>query len=157
MNRWDWPLPATDAMLDESRYKPLDEPSENIAERLVMLGHLTFNSRIWSTRLDAYWTAYTNHIRSSANVADVAHWWCTLMGRMVGTPLGATSLLHEKNLLVRPTSLPETAVPDEDVLMHFRTYALDLVDRTRIWVRDRRGIKDFLAQQEAEVANEEVV
>lgn len=138
-NPYGWHLPVTDAMVqDESPYRPLDDPAENAAERLVMLAHLSFDSSVWSTRLDRYWAAFGEHVEASTNQPSVSAWWGALMRDLPGTMLRSPLLLHEKNLLCRPAVLPGTAVADEAVLMVLRVNTLELRDRTRLWAKVRR-------------------
>lgn len=141
-NIFGWHLPLTDLMLDEeSPYAPLDDPAENIAERLVMLAHLSFDASVWgghTGRTGRYWTALGEHIEASTNNASLAGWWSSLMRDLPGVPLRLTTLLHEKNLLCRPTRLPTTQVGDDQVLMVLRVHTLDLRDRVRVWAKVRR-------------------
>lgn len=151
-NRYQWPLPLTDAMIeDEMPYAPLPEPAEDIAQRLVMLAHLTFNQKIWGSstgRIERYWPALGEHIETATNNPDLASWWQTLMGDIVGVPLVSMDLLHEKNLLLHPRALPGTQVEDEAVLQVLRDYTLDLRDRARVWARTRRAMRNAVAQTE---------
>lgn len=143
-NDFGWPLPYTDNLLNaESPYVPLDDPAQNIAERLTFLAHLGFNQKTWgsnSGRLDRYWGAFREHLESSANQISVAEWWDAFVREMDCEPLGRTSTLHEKNLLVHPSQLIETPVADADVLAVFRKQSHDLRDRCQMWVRTRRAI-----------------
>ena len=142
MNNFGWNLPLTDLMLnEESPYAPLDDPAENIAERLVMLAHLSFDPSVWgghTGRNGRYWSAFGEHLEAATNNATLAAWWSALMRDLPGTPIRLTRLLHEKNLLCRPTRLPATTVPDEAVLMVLRVHTLDLRDRARVWAKVRR-------------------
>lgn len=141
-NDFGWPLPLTDKMLeDESPYAAFPDPAQNIAERLVMLAHLSYNSGIWSSRLDRYWPGFRERAEAATNTPDVASWWQGFMDQIGGQPLKSTMLLHEKNLLCHPTTLPGTQVDDQDVLLVLRQYSLDLTDRCRIWVKTRRELK----------------
>lgn len=141
-NQFGWPLPLTDHMLEnESPYASFTDPAQNIAERLIMLGHLSFNSTIWSRRIDRYWPGFRDRVEDATNCPDVAAWWDRFMSQIVGVPLRSSLLLHEKNLLCHPTTLPGTQVDDQDVLHVLRTYPLDLTDRCRIWVKMRRELK----------------
>lgn len=138
-NPYGWHLPLTDAMLEkESPYRPLDDPAENVAERLVMLTHLSFDSKVWSPRLDRYWAAFAEHVEASTNQPSVSAWWGALMRDLPGVMLRSPLLLHEKNLLLRPTVLPGTTATDAAVLMVLRVNTLELRDRTRMWAKVRR-------------------
>ena len=139
---------------DESPYASFQDPAQNIAERLVMLGHLAYNASIWSSRLGRYWPGFSERVEASTNNPDVASWWGAFMDQIVGLPLKSTMLLHEKNLLCHPTTLPGTQVEDQDVLLILRQYPLDLTDRCRIWAKMRRDMK---AQDRIENAAEEGV
>ena len=140
-NEFGWFLPLTDHMLNaEMPYPPLSDPAQNIAERLVMLAHLSFNSRIWSPRRDRYWPGFRERAEAATNNPDVATWWGTFIESIEGKPLRKVSLLHEKNLLCHPLTLPGTQVEDQDVLAVFRRYSMDLVDRARVWVSVRRSL-----------------
>lgn len=160
LNPHGWTLPLTDSMLtEESPYAPLDDPAESIAERLVMLAHLSFNSDVWGShtgRAKRYWPAFGEHVEASTNNPDVAAWWCTLMSELPGVPLNSPMLLHEKNLLIHPTRLPVTQVEDAEVLMVLRNYALDLRDRARVWVKVRQEIRSAAQAELAAGAREEV-
>lgn len=160
-NQFGWNLPLTDSMLEEeSPYAPLGDPASNVAERLVMLAHLSFNSKVWgyhTGRGVRYWTAFGEHVEGSTNNADVASWWGALMTNLPGVPLRATTLLHEKNLLCHPLTLPGTQVEDGDVLAVLRTHTLDLRDRTRVWAKIRREARSAAkeAMESAEQANDD--
>lgn len=158
-NPFGWHLPLTDSMLEEeSPYAPLDDPAGNIAERLVMLAHLSFDSKVWGSqtgRGGRYWAALGEHIEGSTNNPDVASWWGSLMSNLPGVPLRQTMLLHEKNLLCRPTRLPTTQVDDGEVLMVLRTYTLDLRDRTRVWAKTRREHRSAMQAALAASENDE--
>lgn len=144
MNPYGWNLPLTDAMLDdESPYLALDDPAQNIAERLTMLVHLGFEPDVWganSGRLDRYWDAFRERLEGATNQADVAGWWGTVVTDMPcrRLPVGLT---HEKNLLTRPLALPVTPVPDGDVLAVWRIHSHDLRDRCQVWARARRELR----------------
>lgn len=145
-NPFGWTLPVTDLMLyDESPYVPLVDPAQNIAERLVMLAHLCFSNKVWGVhtgRMGRYWDALGEHIEGCANSnPDLASWWGHLMRDLPGEALKHKPLLHEKNLLCRPMSLPGTQVADQDVLMALRTYNYDLRDRARMWAQMRREMR----------------
>lgn len=141
-NQFGWPLPLTDKMLeDESPYASFQDPAQNIAERLIMLGHLSFNSAIWSSRIERYWPGFRERAEAATNNPDVASWWGSFMDQIVGQPLKSSMLLHEKNLLCHPATLPGTQVDDQDVLLVLRQYSLDLTDRCRIWVKTRRELR----------------
>src|SRR5699024_4875453 len=123
-----WPTPMTDEMLHESLLPPLPTPEESIAERLAMLAHLSFDPDVWgpgSGRLAHYWTAFGNRMGSATNEITVATWWEALMTDLPGIALRDLDLLHEKNLLIRPTSLPGTSVDDDEVLTVLRTHTLE--------------------------------
>lgn len=140
-NPFGWHLPETDALLATSPYAPLPDPAENIAERLVMLGHLAFNVDVWGAnpqRLARYWEGYGERIEGATNVPTVSTWWDRLMRDLSGVPLRSIPLIHEKNLLCRPTALPTTVVTDPAVLTVLRTHTLELRDRARVWARIRR-------------------
>lgn len=145
-NPFGWPLPLTDHMLEvESPYAPFADPAENIAERLTMLAHLTFNARVWggaSGRIGRYWPALGEHIETAASNRDIPSWWAALMQEISGEPILLPGLLHEKNYLMHPATLPSTQVPDDAVLDVFRTHTLDLRDRARFWVKTRRAMKE---------------
>lgn len=141
-NQFGWPLPLTDKLLeDESPYASFQDPAQNIAERLVMLGHLSFNAAVWSSRLDRYWIGFRERAEAATNNPDVASWWGSFSDQIVAAPLKSTMLLHEKNLLCHPTTLPGTQVDDQDVLLVLRQYSLDLTDRCRIWVKTRKNLR----------------
>lgn len=126
---------------DESPYASFQDPAQNIAERLIMLGHLSFNSAIWSSRIERYWPGFRERAEAATNNPDVASWWGSFMDQIVGQPLKSSMLLHEKNLLCHPATLPGTQVDDQDVLLVLRQYSLDLTDRCRIWVKTRRELR----------------
>lgn len=133
-------LPVTGALLEASPYPPLDEPAQAIAERLVMCAHLAFDEGTWSGRLSRYWGAFGENLAASANAGSVAEFWCRMRDRMPLAPLSATGgVLHEKNLLCHPRQ--SLGVDDEDVLDSLRRLAPDLVDRARVWVRERRRLE----------------
>lgn len=137
-NAFGWPLPVTDDLLAISPYMPLADPAENVAERLVILAHLSFDTKVWSTRLDRYWAAFGEHVEASTNQPTVRGWWSALMRDMPGVMLRSPLYLHEKNLLIRPALLPGTSVADADVLRVLREDFLELRDRTRLWAKVRR-------------------
>ena len=56
---------------------------------------------------------------------------------MGGVPLGDIALVDEKNRLLRPRLLTPP-VEDSQVLRVMDPHAADLVDRTRVWVHNRR-------------------
>lgn len=143
-NPHGWPTPLTDSMLADGLLTPLPAPEESIAERLVMLAHRSFNTNVWGPgtgRLSTYWTALGNRVESATNEITVATWWEMLMKDLPGLPLRDLDLLHEKNLLIRPSMLPGTAVPDDEVLTVLRTHTLELRDRTRRWAKERRDLR----------------
>lgn len=153
-NAYGWPTPLTDEMLTDSLLPPLPTPEESIAERLVMLAHLCFDSSVWggnTGRISGYWTALGNRVESSTNEITVATWWEVLMKDLPGLPLKDIDLLHEKNLLIRPAQLPGTPVEDDEVLTVLRTHTLELRDRTRRWAKERRDLR----ATEAAIAQEE--
>lgn len=139
-NAWGWPLPATDSLFIDSPYEPLDNPGENIAERLVMIAHLSFNTDVWSNRIDRYWDGLVERIEGACNTNTVAEFWQRLTDEMALVPLHAGDLLHEKNLLCRPATL-STPVSDFAVLNPLRSYPRDIVDRTRMWNQYRKAAK----------------
>ena len=59
---------------------------------------------------------------------------------LVIPPLNDPEFLHEKNLLLSPSTL-STPVQDQEVLQVFRQQTPYLVDRARMWVRTRRAAK----------------
>lgn len=132
-------LPLTQALRDKSPYPPFDDPNYEVAERLVILAHLTFNRDIWGVsekRLKRYWEASLEHIRGSANTAHLSTWWQNYIEEMGGMKL-TTDYLHEKNLLVEPQHLTPPADPAV-VLRIFRQEAPYLVDRARVWNKARK-------------------
>lgn len=133
-----WGLVAVQALVDASPYEDLADDAQAVAERLLMLAHLTMNPQIWSTRLDRYWGAFTDAAQGAAMSATCVDFWCKLTSTMGGVPLAGTGLLHEKNLLVRPALL-DPPVADRAVLGVVDTWCLDLVDRVRVWVRVRKN------------------
>lgn len=141
VNPYGWILPATDALFDPPwPYEPLLSPEENLAERLVILGHRAFNSDVWArntSRLARYWDAYDERIQAALATDKVVTYWCTLHDQMSLAPLHK-GLLDDKNRIVRPRLLPGTTVDDEAVLDVLRAHHLDLRDRTRYWVALRR-------------------
>lgn len=141
-NAFGWPMPLTDRILeDESPYASFQDPAQNIAERLILLGHLTYNSAIWSSRLDRYWPGFRERVEAATNNPDVASWWGSFQQKIGGVAIKNPMLLHEKNLLCHPTTLPGTQVDDQDVLLVLRQYSLDLTDRCRVWVKVRRDLR----------------
>lgn len=143
-----WPLPITDAMLEESPYRPLDDPAESVAERLFMLAHLAFDANVWGVgtgRLPRYWEKLGEHADAACSQPTVATWWEQVMRELPGVALTHTGILHEKNLLIRPANL-HPAVPDEDVMAIFRTHALELRDRTKLWAKTRRENRSSRAE-----------
>lgn len=143
-NIFGWDLPETDRMLnEESPYLPLEDPAQNIAERLTFIAHLSFNSKTWggeSGRLDRYWDAFRERLESSANQISVAEWWSAFVTDMDCEQPHRKIIVHEKNLLAHPTQLPGTPVVDMDVLNVFRRQSHDLRDRTQMWARNRREL-----------------
>lgn len=140
-NPYGWPTPLTDEMLADLIIPVLPTPAESIAERLTMLAHRCFNAEMWGSgtgRLATYWVGFGNRIESSTNEISVARWWEAMMRDLAGTPIRDLDLLNEKNLLIRPSQLPNTPVDDEDVLDILRLNSLELRDRTRRWAKDRR-------------------
>lgn len=143
-NPFGWPTPVTDTMLTESLLPPLSTPEESVAERLAMLAHLSFDAEVWGAgtgRLPQYWTGFGNRMASATNEITVATWWEVLMHDLPGVAIRDLDVLHEKNLLIRPTSLPTTPVDDDDVLTVLRTHTLELRDRTRRWAKERRDLR----------------
>lgn len=148
-NAFGWNLPVTDGYMDESPYAPLRDPASNIAERLLMLLHLGFNMRVWgaaSGRMERYWPAFGEHVEAAIDSPDVPAWWQKASTGLVTVPIKNLAVVHEKNILCRPTTLPETAVPDDEVLQVLHAHSLDLRDRTRVWNSTRpkkpRGTPD---------------
>lgn len=139
-NPWGWPLFETDEIIGTSEYEPLDSPAESIAERLVYLGHFTFNTKVWSSRLDRYWEAYSERIEGSVNTDNLATWWVMLMNDMDGLPLPLGPRLHEKNLLLHPRLLTPP-VEDTAVLRVLREYTPALIDRVRMSLHIQRQLK----------------
>lgn len=140
-NPWGWPLYETDSIIAASEYEPLDSPAESIAERLIYLGHFTFNSAVWSARRDRYWEAYSERIEGSVNTDKLATWWVLLMNDMDGLPLPFGPRLHEKNLLLHPRLLTPP-VEDAAVLRVLREYTPALIDRVRMSLHIQRQLKD---------------
>lgn len=139
-NSYGWDLPATDRLLDESPYRPLEDPAENLAERLLMLAHLGFNQEVWGAdtgRLGNYWNAYAERIASACNNPTVVTMWDDLIDQLRAVTLRREPLRYEQSLLVRPATLPMTPVADADVLTVIRTQSHDLVNRVRMWVAAR--------------------
>lgn len=133
-----WGLVTVQGLLDLSPYAPLEEPAEAVAERLVILAHLTMNRDVWAgDRLPRYWGAFTAAVQGAALSGSCVDWWCKFVATMSGVPLGASGLLDEKNRLVRPRLL-DPPVDDMLVLRILDEWAVDLTDRTRMWVRNRR-------------------
>lgn len=154
-NPYGWPTPITDDMLTEATLPPLPTPAESIAERLVMLAHLSFDVAVWGPRtgrIGSYWVALGNRVHTATNEITVATWWEHLMNNLPGVPLRDLDLLHEKNLLIRPAQLPGTPVDDEDVLTVLRAHTLELRDRTRRWAKERRDLR----RTEADIAAAEL-
>jgi hypothetical protein len=139
-NPWGWPLFETDGIIGASEYEPLDSPAESIAERLVYLGHFTFNTTVWTRRLDRYWEAYSERIEGSVNTDKLATWWVMLMNDMDGLPLPLGPRLHEKNLLLHPRLLTP-AVEDTAVLRVLRENTPALIDRVRMSLHIQRQLK----------------
>lgn len=132
-------LPETTKILEQYPYQPFIDPAENIAERLIALGHLSFNRDVWASspeRIKRYWVAYSEHIRGSANTNKVSIWWSTMTEGMASENLTKTEYLHEKNLLLTPTQL-SIPVPDQAVLQVFRQQTDYLIDRARMWVKTK--------------------
>lgn len=140
-NPWGWPLFETDAIIGASDYEPLDSPAESIAERLIYLGHFTFNSAVWTSRRDRYWEAYSERIEGSVNTDKLATWWVALMKDMDGQPLPLGPRLHEKNMLLHPRLLTPS-VDDSEVLRVLREYTPALIDRVRMSLHIQRQFKE---------------
>jgi hypothetical protein len=150
VNQFGWRLPLTDRMLSsESPYAPLDVAEQSIAERLMMLAHLTFDTRVWGSRLDRYWDAFAERVEDAATQPDLASWWTALMRELSKKGLTSTGLLHEKNLLCHPRALPGTPIRDTLVLGVFRSHTIDLRDRTRMWVYTRRQLRVVVADADS--------
>lgn len=145
-NPWGWPLNETDAIIGVSEYEPLDDPAASIAERLIYLGHSTFNPDVWSSRRATYWEAYTARIEGAVNVVDVASWWVNLMQSMSGRPLPMGAKLHEKNLLIYPKQLHPFPVEDSEVLAILRSYTPALIDRVRMSLHIQRELNEELKE-----------
>lgn len=157
LNPFGWDLPMTDRMLyEESPYAPLSDPAQNLAERLVMLTHTAYNKTIWLPRPKRYWEAFGSHVAASANSADLPAFWKSVMEGMGGAPIRSTLLLHEKNLICRPTTLPGTQVEDQEVLTALSVYWMDLRDRARMWVKTRREMRASLLVDGVEDAEVEL-
>lgn len=139
-NPWGWPLAETDRVLGDSEYEPLDSPEQSIAERLIYLGHWTFNPDVWSSRADRYWSAYAERVEGAVNTDTVALWWVNLMESMSGLPLPHGPRLHEKNLLIYPRLL-DPPVEDRHVLAVLRSYTPALIDRVRMALHIQRELK----------------
>lgn len=126
-------------------YPEFDDAAHNVAERLVILGHLTFNRDVWavsSERLKRYWSAYAENIEGNANTNKLSVWWAQFTQGMASKPFNDMQYLHEKNLLLDPVHL-STPVKDEEVLEVFRRETSYLIDRTRVWVNLRKKSKDL--------------
>lgn len=134
-------LPETSRLLGEYPYAPFDDPAENIAERLIALGHLGFNRDVWAAspeRIKRYWLAYAENIKGSANTNRLSIWWAEMTDGMAIENLTKAEYLHEKNLLLDPTHL-STPVTDQAVLQVFRQQTDYLIDRARMWVKKRNA------------------
>lgn len=143
-------LPETNQILEEYPYIPLDTPAENVAERLIVLGHLTYNPDVWASSPDRrkrYWKAFLENVEGSSNTNRVSVWWAQFTDGMASRTLNNEKYLHEKNLLLDPTSL-STPVEDRLVLEALRNHAGYLVDRARIWVRTRSSKKSSTTQDQ---------
>jgi len=113
-------------------------PAEAVAERMLMLAHLTFNADVWGAdRRSRYWGAFTDAAAGAVLSACLVEWWSKFVSTMGGVPLGDIALVDEKNRLLRPRLLTPP-VEDSQVLRVMDTHAADLVDRTRVWVHNRR-------------------
>lgn len=140
-NPFGWPTRATDRLLGESVYRPLGDPAESIAERLVMLAHLGFNADVWAKgpdRLKRYWPGFRERIEDATNSPNVVEMWGRLVSELNALDLRREELRHDRILLCRPKSLPVTPVQDSDVLYVLRAQHHDLVDRTQMWAVERR-------------------
>lgn len=136
-------LTITTELMKISPYEPFENPAHNIAERLVMLGHLTFNRDVWAAspeRIKRYWAAYTENIEGSANTNRLNIWWSQMTEGMASNPLNDIQYLNEKNLLLDPINL-QPSVSESEVLEVFRRETSYLIDRTRVWVNARRQNK----------------
>ena len=134
-------LPETNKILAQYPYAPFTDPAENVAERLIALGHLSFNRDVWASspeRIKRYWFAYAENIEGAANTNRVSIWWSRMTEGMASDNLVSTPHLHEKNLLLDPTQL-STPVTDQAVLQVFRQQTDYLIDRARMWVKIRRN------------------
>lgn len=148
-NPYGWHLPATDEMVyEQSPYAAFAEPQQNIAERLFMLVHLCHDRNVWTTspeRRKRYWPAFAEHVYAATNTPTVSQWWAQVTAMLPCEPIRVTGILHEKNLLLRPSSLPVTPVADEDILTTIRNFHLELADRTRVWVATNRRLRSEAA------------
>src|SRR5690625_2018454 len=132
-------LEETNTLLEGYPYSAFDNPAENIAERLIILAHLTYNAEVWGKtpeRRKRYWKAFLENVEGGANTNRLSVWWKQFRDGMASRPLNNPDYLHEKNLLLDPTHL-STEVEDREVLDILREQAPYLVDRARFWVRTR--------------------
>lgn len=136
-------LKITSELLSLSPYEQFENPAHNLAERLVVLGHLSFNADVWAAspdRIKRYWKAYAENIEGSANTNRLSVWWQQMTEGMACKPLNDIKYLNEKNLLLDPTHL-QPSTEESDVLEVFRRETGYLIDRTRVWVAARRESK----------------
>lgn len=120
-------------------YTPLQDPAENLAERLILLTHIPRNRDVWNVsteRRNRYWAAYKENCEGSANTNRVSIWWVLINEGMAITPLIDETYLHEVNLLLNPTAL-SIPVEDQDILQVFRQQTPYLANRVSIWSRAR--------------------
>lgn len=137
-------LPVTDQMLTESAVRPLPEPAESVAERLVFLAHMHFNPNEWSSRtsrIGRYWGAFQENVEAAATAADCAGWWEEMRTYMLVRET-LDKYLTEKEALTHPTLL-SPAVDDRAVLDNLARYPTTFVDRCRIWRTTRLDADGF--------------
>lgn len=157
-NPFGWPLPETDALLRDHPEPPLTDPAESLAERLFLLAHKSFSMEVWggaSGRLPKYWDAFADRTESATRNPNVARWWDTVMRMLPGVPLRSIALVHEKNLMIRPSTLTPLAVDDQDVLMVIQGNTLELRDRTRVWVSAQQALRAASAPEPEPIYDED--
>lgn len=131
-------LTETNKILETYPYPPFQDPARNLAERLIILGHLAKNHDIWGTtpeRRKRYWSAYIEHIGSCANTDSLSTWWNELEEEMGLHKLNSTQHLHEKNLLLQPEE--NFGTTEYEILASLRKDAPYLIDRVRVWSRTK--------------------
>lgn len=134
-------LKETNKIFENYPYQPFQELPRNLAERLILLGHLAKNHDIWGAsqeRRKRYWLAYTEHITSCANTDTIAAWWSELEEEMGFQKLNSTSHLHEKNLLLQPKE--NFGIEEQAILASLRKDAPYIIDRIRVWSRTKNSI-----------------